>query len=138
MKRKRAVYPSETPLSVLVGEFWEDAKLEIADSGRRVLEDKLIELKVFKGRERGEREVLWLRYRYAYALLERFYVERGLEVPKSVQARAKMFDGVRPSDGVPVGWVDIFRDARAQAKDKANMAAWLRGAQARQEAGASV
>mgnify|MGYP001560571320 CR=1 FL=1 len=105
MRRKLSRDPKDTPLSVILGEWWEDRRAEIGAMSRAALE-----------RELGERGVLpetglpmtWLRYRLAYLNQIEFFAERGKPVPERVLRTADRLASANPERMGPE-FVNIFR-----------------------------
>jgi len=121
MIRRKQRDPDEktpTPFLVLLGEFWDDRKRELAALTRRQLEAAL-EIRgiplptVFT---QDHTDLLWMRLRLAYAEQIDFYLERGQIVPVKMQGRADIMD-LEP--GLLPPWsVNIFFDIDREGAEK--------------------
>ena len=115
--KRRASEPKDLPISVVLGEWYEERKLEVAAMGRVALEKALVAAGVMREDEKEMGwEMLWLRQRLMYAGVTAFYAERGLEVPEATRGHIAVMDAKRGK--MPKWAVDYFRDARAADKDE--------------------
>lgn len=101
------------PFDVLRGEWWAERRRELADAGRRELEQYLDE----RGIRHEASEMYWLRMRCAYAGMLEFYADHGAEVPPRMLGRVAELDRRRPRAQRRTE-VDIFRDLRAVVRQQ--------------------
>jgi hypothetical protein len=105
----------DTPLPVILGEWWGDARSEIANATREHLEEELVDARLMREGQDHAFGMLWLRYMVAYHRQTEFYQSRELDIPlRVVHKWAWLKDH---AGEVPAGWVDIFRDIRAGERE---------------------
>lgn len=110
-----------TPTAVLVGEWWDKTRREIAWMTRAQLEAGVSALMSSKRKVPAETEMLWLRYMLAYGGEIKFYQERDLVPPSSavraVEALSKGQGKIPRLEEWGIPWCDIFADVRAGERE---------------------
>lgn len=90
MRRRLHRDPKDTPMAVLVGEFYVDRKREVAGMARTQLRHELAEAGI-EIPKWGD-DLLWMRLRLMYYGQVEFYAERKIEVPEMVMSNIKRLD----------------------------------------------